>query len=73
MGYHRVYMNISYFCRSCVPAVADNLAREPGVKSKSMSWGQTVSWAIYDPDAVRIDRIVELAGGGAVFLNDSEI
>ncbi|MCX6695098.1 MAG: hypothetical protein NTU61_02215 [Candidatus Altiarchaeota archaeon] len=74
-GYRIAYMEITFFCPSCVPAVAANLRNEPGVIAKSMSYQQKVSWVIYDPRAVRLDEILMISGGSGevTLLNDDEI
>ncbi|MFH1403951.1 MAG: hypothetical protein ABIH11_06770 [Candidatus Altiarchaeota archaeon] len=74
-GYRQAYVDITFFCPSCVPAVARNLQNEAGVISKSMSYAQKTSWIIYDPRLVELDRIIQLAGanGEATLLNDTEI
>jgi len=60
---------------SCVPAVARNLANEQGVIAKGMSYKQKLSWIIYDPGEVSLERVVQLAGanGEAILINDTEI
>jgi hypothetical protein len=74
-GLRQAYLRITYFCPSCVPAVANTVSKEPGVLSKSLSYRQQVSWIIYDPGVVKLERVVELAGasGGAVLINDTAI
>ncbi len=75
MGYHKADLDIQYFCPSCVPAIAKTISYQPGVKSKSLSYGQDISYVIYDPDVVGLERIIELAGasGGVTLLNDTEL
>jgi len=68
-------MEITFFCPSCVPAVAENLRRQPGYVARDMSYRQKMSWIIYDPRKISLDRILMIAGGnGAVTLfSDEEI
>jgi len=74
-GYRQAYMDVQYFCPSCVPAVVATLSKEPGVLSKSLNYRQKMSWVIYDPSRVSVERVLELAGasGGAKLLNDTVI
>jgi hypothetical protein len=74
-GYHQAFFDIQYFCPSCVPAVVASISQEPGVLSKSLGYRQDVSYVIYNPKVVDLERITELAGasGGATLLNDTEI
>jgi copper chaperone CopZ len=74
-GYRQAYIDITFFCPSCVPAVAGNLQDEDGVMSKSLSYRQKISWIIYDPERVSLERIVQLAGanGEATLINDTGI
>jgi hypothetical protein len=64
LGYRIVQLRISYLCPSCVPAVNRNVMGEPGVKSRSLGYRQDISYVIFDPEVVGVDRIVELAGSG---------
>jgi hypothetical protein len=72
-GYHQAYLDVQYFCPSCVPAVVAMLSNHPGVMSKSLSYRQPVSFVIYDPKVVKLEHIIELAGasGGATLINDT--
>jgi hypothetical protein len=74
-GYHQAYIRIHYFCPSCLPAVAALLSEEPGVKSKSIGYQQKISYVIYDPRTVSLERVMDLSSSsaGADFLNDTEI
>ncbi|MFH1055472.1 MAG: hypothetical protein V1744_05195 [Candidatus Altiarchaeota archaeon] len=74
-GYRQAFLDIQYFCPSCVPAVAQNVQHEPGVMGKSIGYRQEVSWVVYDPKVVDLERIVELAAssGGAQVINDTAI
>jgi len=74
-GYRQAYMHIVFYCPSCVPAMANSIQYEPGVMGKSISYRQDISWVIYDPDTVSLDRILELAGssGGATLINVTDI
>ncbi len=73
-GYRKVDMHIAYLCPSCVPAVIQGITYEPGVKSKSLSFKQNISYVIYVPETVDVERIMELAGAGGdvVFYDDYE-
>jgi len=74
-GYRQAYIDIQFFCPSCVPAVARNIQEEPGVIGKSIGWGQKVSWVVYNPKVAKLDRLLELAAssGGAAIVNDTVI
>ena len=68
-------VHITFFCPSCVPAVANLVQSEPGIIAKSMSYRQNVSWIIYNPTVVELERVLELAGasGGVQLYNDTEV
>jgi hypothetical protein len=74
-GHRVVYMDVKYLCPSCVPVVVATVSREPGVLSKSLSFKQDVSWVVYNPNTVKLERILELAGAGgdAEIINDTGI
>jgi copper chaperone CopZ len=74
-GLHQAFLDIQFFCPSCVPAVVASLSREPGVMSKSINYRQKVSYIIYNPEIVPLERVVELAAasGGASLINDTVI
>jgi hypothetical protein len=75
VGYHKADLHIAWMCPTCVPAVNKLIIEEPGVKSRSLAYGQKISYVIYDPSKVSLDRILMLtnAGGTATLLNDEEI
>ena len=74
-GYHVAYMDINFFCPSCVAAVAANLNNRNGVVAKSIGYRQKISWVIYDPKRVSLEDVLMLAGGSGemVLLSDMEI
>jgi hypothetical protein len=74
-GFRQVSMHIRYFCPTCVQAVAQTVQKEPGIMGKSMGWGQKVSWIIYDPKVVDLERVLELAAssGGVDYFNDTAV
>jgi hypothetical protein len=74
-GYRVAYLDVKYLCPSCVPVVVATVSQEPGVLSKSLSYRQDISWVVYNPKTVKLERIVELSGasGGAEILNDTVI
>jgi|GEM_PF-1280689 len=73
-GYRKLEMHIKYMCPTCVPAVIHGITYEPGVKSKSLSYKQNISYIIYNPESVDVERLMILAGaGGEVeFIDDYE-
>jgi hypothetical protein len=64
LGYRRVDLDISWLCPSCVPAVNKLVMSEPGVKSRSLAYRQEVNYVIYDPNVVKLERVLELSGAG---------
>ncbi len=74
-GYRQAYMNITYYCPSCVPVIAHNLANTNGLIAKSMAYRQKVSWYIYDPAKVNLEtiRFTAEGTGEAIVLNDTEL
>ena len=74
-GYRQAYMEITFFCPSCVPAVAANLRATPGVIAKDMSYRQKLSWVIYDPKKVTLDSVLSIAGGNGevTLISDREV
>lgn len=63
-GYHKVDLSVHWLCPTCVPAVNKLVIGEPGVKSRSLGYRQKVSYVIYDPDVVDLERVIEVAGAG---------
>ncbi|VVB51767.1 Uncharacterised protein [uncultured archaeon] len=74
-GYRMAMFHIAWLCPSCVPAVNSEVNSEPGVKSRSLVYNDDVSYVVYDPKTVKLDRVLELAsaGGDLTFINDTEI
>ena len=74
-GLRQATMHIKYFCPTCVEAVAATIQKAPGIMGRSMGWGQKVSWIVYDPKIIGLDRVIELASssGGVDFYNDTAI
>jgi hypothetical protein len=74
-GYRLTYLDITFMCPTCVPAVSANLRNTDGYIAKSMSYRQHLSWIIYDSERVSLEKIIQIAGanGEAVFINDTEI
>lgn len=74
-GYHKATLKVSWLCPSCVPAVNNLVIREPGVKSRSLMYGQKINYVIYDPTVVDLERVIELTGSGGdvELINDTEI
>lgn len=75
IGYRKLDMHVAWICPTCVPTVNKLVREQEGVKSRSLSYGQEVSYVIYDPDVVSGDQILRLinAGATATVLNDTEI
>jgi len=75
MGYRKLDMHVAWICPTCVPSVNKLVREQEGVKSRSLSYGQEVSYVIYDPILVSQDQILRLinAGATATVLNDTEI
>ena len=73
LGYRKADLHVAWSCPSCVPAVNDLVIGEAGVKSRSLAFNQDVSYVIYDPEVVDLDRILLLcnAGGDVTLLNDT--
>ncbi|MFH1789055.1 MAG: hypothetical protein ABH834_06720 [Candidatus Altiarchaeota archaeon] len=74
LGYHKVDLRIKWICPTCVPAVNKMIIEEPGVKSRSIGYGQEVNYVVYDPEVVKVERILYLAnaGGTATILRNTE-
>ena len=75
IGYRKLDMHVAWICPTCVPTVNKLVREQEGVKSRSLSYGQEVSYVIYDPDVVSRDQILRLVNAGATVtaLNDTEI
>lgn len=74
-GLRLAYVNMTYYCPSCVPIIAHNLANTAGIIAKSMSYRQKVSWFVYDPTKVSLEtvRVTAEGSGEAIVLNDTEL
>jgi len=75
MGYRKLDVHIAWICPTCVPTVNKLVREQGGVKSRSLSYRQEVSYVIYDPALVSQDQILMLinAGATATVLNNTEI
>ncbi len=63
-GYRMAEFHVAWLCPSCVPAVNKLVMETPGVKSRSLSFGQDTGYVIYDPRTVSLDKVLEVAGAG---------
>ncbi len=74
-GYHKVDVKVSWLCPTCVPTVNRIVIEEFGVKSRSIGYKQDLSYVIYDPCVVSLERVLTLlnAGGTVTLLEDYEI
>ena len=73
--YRKADIQIKWLCPTCVPAVNRIVIEEPGVKSRSIGYKQEVNYVIYDPEVVKLERILYLtnAGGNAKLIKDYEL
>ncbi|MFC2154239.1 hypothetical protein ACFLRC_02015 [Candidatus Altiarchaeota archaeon] len=74
-GYRKADYEIAWMCPTCVPAVNRIVIEEPGVKSRSIGYGQEVNYVIYNPSTLGLERITRLlnAGGTATLIQDEEL
>ena len=75
LGYRKADIHIKWLCPTCVPAVNRVIIEEAGVKSRSLAYRQELSYVIYDPEIVELERIMLLAnaGGTAELIEDYEL
>jgi len=74
-GYRMARFHVAWLCPSCVPAVNKLVMETPGVKSRSLAYGQKIGYVIYDPTVLSLDEVLEAAGAGGDLedITDGEI
>lgn len=74
-GLRKADMHIAWMCPSCVPAVNKLVINTGGVRSRSLSYNQNVSYVVYDPKVITLDEVLMLcnAGGTPTLYRDYEL